>query len=166
MEIATLSRVSCQHRVGMGRSDAEPGIRPCLESNRGICGACFPSRTVVVMSDSTRTITKTSKDVLRKLVPDSLLKQRDIVQRLGSGAGRIYATLRLFDGLGIRGSNRRIVPTSARSFVFVCFGNIMRSAMAEFLMRRASNESGIKEELRILSAGLHAVAGREAHPWA
>ena len=119
-----------------------------------------------MMSDSTRTITKTSKDVVRKLLPDSLLKQRDIVQRLGPGAGRIYATLRLFDGLGIRGSNRRLVPTSARSFLFVCFGNIMRSAMAEFLMRRASNEAGIKEELRILSAGLHAIAGREAHPWA
>jgi protein-tyrosine-phosphatase len=119
-----------------------------------------------VISDSPRTIAKASKDVLRKLVPDSLLKQRDIVQRLGPGAGRIYATLRLFDGLGVRGSNRRLVPASARSFVFVCFGNIMRSAMAEFLMRRASQEAGIQEQLQIASAGLHAVAGRVAHPWA
>jgi protein-tyrosine-phosphatase len=117
------------------------------------------------MSESTRAISKASKDVLRKLVPGSLLKQRDIVQRLGPAAGRIYATLRLSDGLGVRGSNRRRVPASARSFVFVCFGNIMRSAMAEFLMRRALEEANIKQ-LRIVSAGLHAVAGREAHPWA
>jgi protein-tyrosine phosphatase len=117
------------------------------------------------MSGSTRTISKASKDALRKLVPDSLLKQRDIVQRLGPAAGRIYATMRFFDGIGVRGSNRRLVPTSARSFVFVCFGNIMRSALAEFLMRRELEEAKMNR-VQIISAGLHAVAGREAHPWA
>jgi protein-tyrosine phosphatase len=42
----------------------------------------------------------------------------------------------------------------------------MRSAMAEFLMRQALREAGLEEHVRITSAGLHADAGHEAHPWA
>lgn len=112
------------------------------------------------------TTTTTAKDVLRKLIPDFLLKQRSIVLRLGPGAGRIYASLRLFDVLGVRKRQQRFVPPSARSFVFVCFGNIMRSAMAEFLMRRELGKAGLDQQVRIVSAGMHATAGREAHPWA
>jgi protein-tyrosine phosphatase len=119
-----------------------------------------------VISLSPRTIASASKNVLRKCVPDFLLKQRDIVLRLGPTPGRIYARLRLLDALGVRTSNRRLVPPSARSFIFVCFGNIMRSAMAEFLMRQALREAGPETQVRIMSAGLHASAGREAHPWA
>jgi protein-tyrosine-phosphatase len=108
----------------------------------------------------------TTKDLLRKLIPNFLLKQRSIVLRLGPGAGRIYASLRLFDVLGVRTAQQSTVPASARSFVFVCFGNIMRSAMAEFLMRRELSEAGVDRQARIVSAGLHALPGREAHPWA
>jgi protein-tyrosine-phosphatase len=43
----------------------------------------------------------------------------------------------------------------------------MRSAMAEFLMRKALNETmpDAIDKVRIVSAGLHASPGREAHPW-
>lgn len=110
---------------------------------------------------------KTIKDVARKFIPRFLLQQRGIIRRLGPGAGRIYAGLRLRDVLGVQGESQRGVPASARSFVFVCFGNIMRSAMAEFLMRKALQESAPDEiqKVRIVSAGLHASPGREAHPW-
>ena len=110
---------------------------------------------------------RTFKDVARKFIPRFLLQQRGIIRRLGPGAGRIYAGLRMRDVLGMRGENQRAVPPSARSFVFVCFGNIMRSAMAEFLMRKALNEGAPEriEKIRIVSAGLHANPGREAHPW-
>jgi protein-tyrosine-phosphatase len=94
-----------------------------------------------------------------------LLQQRGVVRRLGPGAGRIYAALRLRDVLGVRRAHQRRAPASSRSFVFVCFGNIMRSAMAELLMRKAANEAGLEEQIRIVSAGLHASPGREAHPW-
>jgi len=108
------------------------------------------------------------KDVLRKFVPNFLLQQRSIVLRLGPRAGWIYAKLRLFDLLGFRSVNGRMPPTGARSFVFVCFGNIMRSAMAEFLMLKMVSETAPERAhaLCIMSAGLHTAAGREAHPWA
>ena len=118
--------------------------------------------------DTLRTFKTAFKDVLRKFIPNFLLQQRSIVLRLGPRAGRIYAGLRLLDAVGVRTANQRMAPPTARSFVFVCFGNIMRSAMAEFLMRDALCESGQVEagQVRIVSAGLHATPGREAHPWA
>lgn len=110
---------------------------------------------------------KSFKDVLRKFIPRFLLQQRGIVRRLGPRAGRIYAGLRFRDVLGMHAENQRLVPQTARSFVFVCFGNIMRSAMAEFLTRKALKDAAPQEteKIRIVSAGLHANPGREAHPW-
>lgn len=115
---------------------------------------------------TTRTLTSASKDVLRRFIPDFLLKQRSIVWRLGPRAGRIYARLRLLDVIGARGTNQRLVRPSARSFTFVCFGNIMRSAMSEFFMKQEIAKAGIEGQVRISSAGMHATPGREAHPWA
>lgn len=111
---------------------------------------------------------RTIKDVVRRFIPRFLLQQRGIIRRLGPGAGRTYAGLRLRDLLGIRGEDRRAVPASTRAFTFVCFGNIMRSAMAEFLMRKVLDETQPCDtaKIRIASAGLHASPGREAHPWA
>jgi protein-tyrosine-phosphatase len=110
---------------------------------------------------------RTFKHVLRKFIPQFLLQQREIIRRLGPGAGRIYAGLRMRDVLGMRAENQRVVPPSARRFVFVCFGNIMRSAMAEFLLQKAVSETAPEqiEKVHIVSAGLHANPGREAHPW-
>lgn len=111
---------------------------------------------------------KPFRNVLRKFTPRYFLEQGGIVRRLGPGAGRTYAGLRLRSWLGMQAENQRTAPAASRSFVFVCFGNIMRSAMAEFLMRKALDETppGDIGKIRVLSAGLHANPGREAHPWA
>jgi protein arginine phosphatase len=119
-----------------------------------------------VTEETPRTLKTVLKDAARKIVPNSWLQYRGIRQRLGTQAGRIYGDLWLRDVLRMRAANQRLVPRSARSFVFVCYGNIMRSAMAEFLMRKALKEAGVEQQVRIVSAGLHASAGREAHPWA
>jgi protein-tyrosine phosphatase len=105
------------------------------------------------------------KQALRKVVPDSLLRERQIILRLGPKAGPIYARLRLLDSLGVRGQNTSTISPSARSFLFVCFGNIMRSPMAETMFRAAIADAGLTD-IRASSAGLHALPGNEAHPWA
>ncbi len=120
--------------------------------------------------ETPRTLPRSLKTVLkdfgRKILPSSLLQYRGIKLRLGPEAGRIYGDLWLRDRLGVRTANQSLVPPSARSFVFVCYGNIMRSAMAEFLMRQELNQADKEHQVHIVSAGLHASAGREAHPWA
>ena len=162
MEIATRAGVCCRHRIRVGRLDAALGIRVGFRVRQRRHG--FPRRDL--LTQEIATIASVSKDVLRKIVPDFLLRQRDIVRLLGSKAGRIYARLYLLDLLRVRTANRRLVPPSARYFVFVCYGNIMRSAMAEVLMRQALTEAGVEQQVRIISAGLHATAGGEAHVWA
>ena len=106
------------------------------------------------------------KNILRKLVPTFLLKQRNIISNLGPGAGWTYAGLCLRDAVGMKTSNQQRIPATSRSLLFVCYGNIMRSPMAEALMLRAMNEAGCRDKIAVASAGLHAKAGREVHPWA
>jgi protein-tyrosine phosphatase len=108
---------------------------------------------------------KPLKQALRRVVPDSLIREGQIVLRLGPGAGQIYARLRLLDSLGIRSQNSNDIPPGAQSFLFVCFGNIMRSPMAELMFRKATEKAGLAR-IRATSAGLHAIPGSQAHPWA
>jgi protein-tyrosine phosphatase len=103
--------------------------------------------------------------MLRNSVPDSLLQQRQTFLRLGPKAGPIYARLRLLDLLRMASPNESRVPQTARSIAFVCFGNLMRSPMAEAFFRLSTARAGLTG-IQICSAGIHAVPETKAHPWA
>jgi len=103
------------------------------------------------------------KRVLRPLIPENWLKERGVYLRLGPSAGPIYARLRVMDALGIRSANSRRISSGARSFIFVCFGNVMRSPMAELMFKRALTERD-QDGIAVSSAGIHAIPGSPAHP--
>jgi protein-tyrosine-phosphatase len=103
--------------------------------------------------------------ILRKSVPDSLLQQRETFLRLGPKAGPIYARLRLHHLLRMFSLNESRVPHTARSIAFVCSGNLMRSPMAEAFFRLSTARAGLAG-IQICSAGIHAIPGTKAHPWA
>ena len=105
------------------------------------------------------------KETLRKLLPPAVLKERGTVLRLGPIAGPIYLRLRLLDWIGLRSGNATLAKPGAHSFLFVCFGNLMRSPMAEVMFRRSVASASLAR-IQIASAGLHAVPGTPAHPWA
>ena len=117
--------------------------------------------------DREKTTEMTPKEVLRRIVPKKLLAERGIARRLGARAGRVYLGLRVLDTVGVRVLNQRHAPATSRSFLFVCFGNIMRSALAESIMWKAVGDVFPErpEDLQIVSAGLHAITGNEAHSW-
>jgi protein-tyrosine phosphatase len=102
------------------------------------------------------------KQWLRRIIPDSLLKERETFLRLGPKAGTLYAWYRFLDCMGIRPEKRERLSPSTKSILFVCFGNIMRSPMAEAMLRQST--SGRQVLISSVSAGLHAIPGREAHP--
>ncbi len=99
---------------------------------------------------------------LRKQLPEALLREREAFLRVGPRARWVYAWLRVIDLMGVRSKREQIKP-GARSFLFVCFGNLMRSPMAEVLFRKSVAEAQLTD-VHIKSAGVHAVVGREAHP--
>src|ERR1700691_6177505 len=82
----------------------------------------FPHRESMNSADNHQSALKR---ILGSVVPKRLIEERGIFLRLGH-AGRTYAKLRLLDTMGIRQSNLRSVGPGARSFLFVCYGNIMR----------------------------------------
>jgi protein-tyrosine phosphatase len=70
----------------------------------------------------------------------------------------------MLDSLGVNPHGAPPLGASTRSVVFVCFGNIMRSPMAEALFRKEAE--AVQLAVSATSAGLHAISGSEAHPWA
>ena len=102
------------------------------------------------------------KRLARQLLParvqEHLLELREL-----SGAERrahVATTLRRLIG------RHATIPLSlgpSDVVVFVCHGNIIRSALAEALMRRHGTAAGVSFD-RIVSAGLAARPGREADP--
>ena len=119
--------------------------------------------TIATMSIAAR-IAAFFKASLRKIVPEKFLKERGVAARLGPGAGRSYAQMRLLGAIGLNPVEKRLVPAHARTLVFVCFGNIMRSPMADALLKLAAAKANI--DLRSDSAGLRATPGKPAHAWA
>lgn len=105
------------------------------------------------------------KWLVSKIVPARWKRYLNIYSRLDPRARPVYLKLRLRDALRLGPPNRHGAPSEAKSFVFVCFGNIMRSPMAEAMLKRALSEQRITD-VSVSSAGLHAVNGRAAHPWA
>jgi len=101
----------------------------------------------------------------RRLLPRRIKTYMEQYGRLGHQARRTYAKLRISHMTRGDQLSKRQVPPQARSFVTVCFGNIMRSPMAAEMLKRELAKAGIKNGT-VCSAGLHACEGRAAHPWA
>jgi len=107
----------------------------------------------------------TWKEKFRRILPPLLLQERGVVLKLGPTAGLVYARLRLLDWLGFRRWNATKAPSASRNIVFVCFGNIMRSPIAEAILLSAIQSVPLPGR-QVTSVGLHAIPGKAAHPWA
>jgi protein-tyrosine phosphatase len=101
------------------------------------------------------------KRFLRQLVPHRLRARIGEMRSVTSVARRTYLARQLRRAFGVR-DDHAIAPLSGtRRVLFVCHGNIIRSPMAEAMLRRKS-EALAPGALTIESAGTHARAGREA----
>jgi len=114
-------------------------------------------------SDSTSWAAR-ARRVAKSLIPKRVLQEIIRYRKFKPHERPLYLRLRLFDGFGLRKPSSRKVPTTARSFLFICFGNIMRSPMCEALMKR-SVANVADGNLFVNSAGLNATPGTPAHPW-
>jgi protein-tyrosine-phosphatase/predicted ATP-grasp superfamily ATP-dependent carboligase len=109
------------------------------------------------------------KLAFRRIVPKKLQAYAGIYSRLEPQARSRYADYRLREAFGLQARNgtspHKNRAARARTVLFVCYGNLMRSPMAEAMLKHELSVRGVRD-VEVKSAGVHAVAGREAHPWA
>jgi protein-tyrosine-phosphatase len=101
----------------------------------------------------------------KRTLPPAVLKELKRYTVLNRRERLTFAKLRVLSEMGVASFQRRPETRPARTIIFVCFGNIMRSPMCEALLKRMLRE-GSDRRFVVTSAGLHALPGREAHPWA
>ena len=101
----------------------------------------------------------------RKLLPDSAVQELRRYRMYGGKERAVYLKIRALNAIGMMNSRISRPPRTARAFLFVCFGNIIRSPMCEALLKQALTSLPCCH-ITVSSAGLNAVPGRAAHPWA
>jgi protein-tyrosine-phosphatase len=134
-----------------------------MTDNANGVGAGFPGDAQTghaLRENITRYIKAAAKALLPNVVNEELSRYRTYAQTERT----LYLKIRMLNAVGITDLKRRQPLRTARSLLFVCFGNIMRSPMCEALMKRAA--CSWTREITVASAGLHAVPGRAAHLWA
>lgn len=100
-----------------------------------------------------------TKSILRAIVPDSLLSVAKDSRNLVAARRPAYVGRRLQRMLGLERAVS--LPRPANSVLFVCHGNIMRSAAAAGFLRDELRAAGVAN-VKIGSAGTHAHDGRPA----
>jgi len=100
----------------------------------------------------------------KKLLPEAVVREIQLYRAYGADERLLYVRVRLAHQFALGNTKLPQVPQSARSILFVCFGNIMRSPMCEALLNRELVFQGA--QYRVMSAGLNATEGRPAHDWA
>ena len=105
---------------------------------------------------------ETGRALAKKIIPKSLVQEVRRFRGLKKAERPLYIKLRIANKFG---RDSRKVPPEARSFVFVCFGNIMRSPICEAFFKEALGHP-LGTGIKISSAGLNATPGKQAHPWA
>jgi protein-tyrosine phosphatase len=109
-----------------------------------------------------RNLRKLGVTLVKKVVPRRFIQEIRRYRAFKKSERPAYLKLRIAHELGFCS---RKVPQAARSIVFICFGNIMRSPISEALFRRAlAATPGL--DVKVVSAGLNATPGKPAHPWA
>jgi len=101
------------------------------------------------------------KRIVKAIIPSRLRAHLSVFRGVDRKTGTAYLALQALRALGLRADRPSRVPKQIRSVLFLCHGNIIRSPMAEALLRQFLLESGA-EGVRVLSAGVAAKSGREA----
>ena len=97
---------------------------------------------------------------IRHRLPRGIATWVRALRTLEAGQILIFWGLRLRRAMGIREAARPEPSGSVRSVVYVCRGNIIRSPMAEAILKRSLDGAGVT----VSSAGLYAEKGRPADP--
>jgi protein-tyrosine-phosphatase/predicted ATP-grasp superfamily ATP-dependent carboligase len=147
-------RISFGNAVRQLFADFAPGTRSAMWSWRDPLPAIQEVAAVLA-----RWAKNAVKSALRAIIPSSMLAIVKDSRQLPAERRPTYMKRRVLRNLGA--SRAVSLPHPAQSVLFVCHGNIMRSAAAAGFLREELSAAGIAD-IRIASAGTHAKDGRPA----
>ncbi len=124
----------------------------------------MPARTTTLTWVPAERLREKFKAAAKKLLPERVVNEVARYRAYPKVERSLYLHVRVLSSVGLA-KPKLSPPNSTQLFVFVCFGNIMRSPMCEALMNRECAALG-HAAVSVTSAGLHSIPGREAHPWA
>ncbi len=137
-------------------SDFHPSTRSALWSWSDPMPALQETTSVL-----TRALKDGVKSVLSAMIPRPAIEAMKSARDLPRDRRAHYLRRRVARSLGMEPRQR--LPANVRSVLFVCHGNIMRSAVAAQFLRDALNASG-QDHVRVSSAGTTTRVGRPADP--
>jgi low molecular weight protein-tyrosine phosphatase len=100
---------------------------------------------------------------IRRLLPDGLRRFVQGYREIRSGYRRSYLKIRLRSLFGSQTRSFRLAAHGLHSVLFVCSGNIIRSPMAEALLKKYLSKDGVNA-IVVSSAGLHAPLSQGPDP--
>jgi len=112
-----------------------------------------------------RRLARSLNATLRNLLPEVAVREVQRYRGFAVGERPIFLKKRLLNAIGLDRPTILSSPETIGSVLFVCFGNIIRSPMCEGLLIREL-EVLSNTRVAVSSAGLHALPGRAAYPWA
>jgi len=147
-------RITIGNAIRQLLADFSPGTRSAMWSWRD------PRPAVQEVADVLgRWMKNAVKFVLRAIIPRSLLSMIRDSRLLVPERRLTYIRRRLLRTLGLTWPEA--IPHPVNSVLFVCHGNIMRSAAAAGFLREELRTAGLAN-IRVASAGTHAHDGRPA----
>lgn len=106
---------------------------------------------------------KQIQNLIKQFVPRRVVEGLRVAAELKPVSPSGYARLVSVASAWRRAGQKPVLPQQPRSVVFVCHGNIMRSPVSEAMLRNNLEKRGITN-LKVVSAGMHAIDGRSADP--
>jgi len=119
--------------------------------------------TAVPGDSSPRSVHQVLKAFVKRLLPRAVLAKLRIAEELKTVSHSRRQRLASVMQASGRGAKKPELRLPVTSVVFVCHGNIMRSPVAEAMLKRELQKRG-DANFVVISAGLHAIAGRSADP--
>jgi protein-tyrosine-phosphatase len=104
---------------------------------------------------------KRIQNLIKQLVPATVVEGVRVAAELKPVSPSGYTRLASVARAWRRAGQKPILPARMSGVVFVCHGNIMRSPVSEAMLRNKLDRRGIRN-VKVASAGMHAIAGRSA----
>jgi protein-tyrosine-phosphatase len=146
-------------REALLQAEQSSGASDSFARNRQTVGGSAPPSQPAGKPSAGKRI----QNFIKQLVPAAVVAGLRVAAELKPVSPSGYTRLASVASAWRRTGQKPVLSERVSSVVFVCHGNIMRSPVSEAMLRNNLEKRGITN-VKVVSAGMHAIAGRSADP--